>query len=63
MTPTPNAMLPAIPGLNARMVVRTRQVVPNDKTTAAAPSTIEIDIDGAIIRVRLGVDQARLHAC
>jgi hypothetical protein len=50
-------------GLNAIIIVGTRQVVSTDETTATAPSTITIDIDGAIILVRLGIDQASLHAC
>jgi hypothetical protein len=50
-------------GLNAMMIVGRRQVVLNDKTTATAPSTIEIDIDGAMLWVPLGADKASPHAC
>jgi hypothetical protein len=36
--------------------------VPTDKTTATAPSTIEIDIPGATIRAPLGADKREPHA-
>ena len=39
------------------MIVLTRPVVSTDKTTTTAPSTIRIDIGGAMIRVPLGVNK------
>jgi hypothetical protein len=44
------------------MVVRTRQIASTYKTSPTPPSTGQIDIDGAIMRVCLGVDQAWLQA-
>jgi hypothetical protein len=62
MTPAPNPMLPAA-RIDRDDGSADATAGSTYKTTATAPSTIEIDIDGAIIRVRLGVDQAWLLAC
>jgi hypothetical protein len=45
------------------MIVLGRLLLSTEKSSTTTPSTIEIDIDRAIIQVRLGVDQAWPHAC